>query len=79
MERMWEMLAAPLWDRVDEDMLGRVVAGEALVARADKSEGTMVKKRMVARGNREGEVRLYSGGGRGRCGSSSSESGHSAS
>ncbi|KAF1822054.1 uncharacterized protein K489DRAFT_289586, partial [Dissoconium aciculare CBS 342.82] len=29
--RMWEMLAAPVWDRVDEEMLGRVVGGVGLL------------------------------------------------
>jgi hypothetical protein len=80
MGKMWELLAAPVWDCVDEEMLGRVVAGEALVVRrAGRSKEVVAEK-----GRRSGEGEARPAGsvgsiseGRGRCGSSSSESSRS--
>jgi hypothetical protein len=75
MESMWEMLAAPVWDCVDEEMLARVVAGQPLVVREDMREKeAVVERRMGTRRTSEGTGRpVDSGRGRVRCGSSSSE------
>jgi hypothetical protein len=87
--RMWEMLAAPVWDRVDEEMLGRVVGGVGLLGRRRTAGGGAGggdeegKKKKVGglarRGTGGGRERMGSGDGddlkgRGRCGSAASAS-----